>query len=125
MQLLGPGFIAGVLEGRDTALTGVVDENGSRAQRRFAGARKLLHLLGIKHVASLGEQARAGLGVALQQLLDGLLQTLGVAAAQGHAGSLGQQQLHGGQAYARRTAGDDGRGVEFEIMHGRLLRALK
>jgi hypothetical protein len=38
VQLLGPGFVAGVLEGRDTALTGVVDENGSRAQSRFAGA---------------------------------------------------------------------------------------
>jgi hypothetical protein len=63
--------------------------------------------------------------VALEQLLDGLLQALGIAAAQGHACALGQQQLHRGQAYARRAAGDDGRGVEFEIMHGRLLRALK
>jgi hypothetical protein len=124
VQLLRPGRVVRAGKGRDPALARVVHEDGGRAQCRLAVACELPHLGGVQHVAGLGEQA--GLGMALAQLLHGLVQAFGAAAAQGDARALRQQQIDRGQAYARRAARDDGRGVlELGIKHGRLLRAGK
>jgi hypothetical protein len=106
LELFGPGRVVGVGEGGDTALPGVVDQHGGRAERGLAGGGKGAHRAGVEHVAGLREEP--GVRVLLAQARHGGVEPLGIAAAQRNGRAAGQQQLDRGQADARRATGDHG-----------------